>query len=339
MPTVTVGWQLRKTYVLHARGKDDQKTVRKNKFGFSSSGQPARRLLVSVTLPGCRAATSRAKSGTSTRPALAPFGVPSYPPHSSSFFAVSRSPFRVTHGYRISSVPSRRNLLRFLTLQEAEALDDAAIAGSKAAMGEEGGRGELEALAKQVEPGHFWKSLLLSWFALIETLVWLAVTSFSIIQDDREPIHVASSFVFALTWLFATVRPVVRPKPTPPYDLFALYLIYTVIELVSLSAFAYNNHVYGFPFPPPLTLAAHILNLCVLFVLVTIVLSMPLAIPSNRVEKANIVSLCDGSQSALMFLKWSRDIRFSRRLYDTLGLGHVLVGVAISKARTCSSCV
>lgn len=32
-------------------------------------------------------------------------------------------------------------------------------------------------------------------------------------------------------------------------------------------------------------------------------------------------------------------VRFSRRLYDALGLGHIFVGVAVSKARTCSPCV
>lgn len=178
----------------------------------------------------------------------------------------------------------------FLTLQEAEAVDEAAIAEAKAALGE-AGQGESETVTEQVESAHFWKSLLLSWFALVETLAWLGVTSFTIIQDERDPVYVASSFVLALTWLFATVRPIVRPKLTPPYDLFTLYLIYTIFELVSLGAFFYDHHAYGTPLPPPLALAAHILNLCVLFILVTIVLSMPLAIPSRRVEKAKIVSL------------------------------------------------
>ena len=32
-------------------------------------------------------------------------------------------------------------------------------------------------------------------------------------------------------------------------------------------------------------------------------------------------------------------VRFSRRLYDALGLGHIFVGVAVSKARMCSPSV
>ncbi|KAN0111601.1 hypothetical protein V8E52_008339 [Russula decolorans] len=183
--------------------------------------------------------------------------------------------------------PIKEPFTPFLTLQEAEALDTAAIAESKAALGE-AGLGEADAVAEHVESRHFWKSLFLSWFALIETLVWLGIASFTIIQDERDLVYVASPFVLALTWLFATVRSIVRPKFTPPYDLLTLYLIYTVFELVSLGAFAYNHRAYGTPLPPLLILTAHILNLCVVFILVAIVLSMPLAIPSRQVEKAKI---------------------------------------------------
>jgi hypothetical protein len=186
--------------------------------------------------------------------------------------------------------PLKVRLTPFLTLQEAEALDAAAASASKAAPGE-GGQDEPEAVTEQVEPGLFWKPLFLSWIALIETLIWLGIASYTIIQDQSNPVLIASPFVFALTWLFATVRPIVRPVPTPPYDLFTLYLLYTVVELVSLVAFAYNKHAYDIPLPPTLTLTAHILNLVALLILIAITLSMPLAIPSNRVDKAKIVSL------------------------------------------------
>lgn len=187
--------------------------------------------------------------------------------------------------------PVKGQFVPFLTLQEAEALDAAATADTKATFGDAGQDGPSEAVAEQkVEPGHFWKPLLLSWFALIETLVWFGVASFTLIQNERDAVYVASPFVLALTWLFATVRPIVRPMPTPPFDLFTLYLINTVFELVSFGAFAYNHYAHATPFPPPLALAAHILNLCVLLILVAIVLSMPLAIPSSRVERAKIVS-------------------------------------------------
>jgi hypothetical protein len=125
-----------------------------------------------------------------------------------------------------------------LSLQGAEALDVATISKSKATL-REVGQGEPEAMgsdSEQVESRLFWKPLLLSWIALIETLICLGIASFTIIQDQR--VSVASPFVFALTWLFATVCLIVRPMPTPPFDLFTLYLIHTVVGLVSLASFA-----------------------------------------------------------------------------------------------------
>jgi hypothetical protein len=187
--------------------------------------------------------------------------------------------------------PVKALFVPFLTLQEAEALDVADAAESKAGLGEVAqGEPGSEALIEQVEPRHFWKPLFLSWIALIETLAWLGVASFNIIQDQRDPVYVASSFVFALTWLFATLRPILRPKPTPSYDLLVLYLIYFIAEVASLGAFVFNRHAYGTPFPNALALAVHVLNLGALLILIAIVFSMPLAIPSRRVDKEKIVS-------------------------------------------------
>lgn len=185
--------------------------------------------------------------------------------------------------------PIKILFIPFLTLQEAEALDAVDAAESKAVVGEVV-QGEPEAAIEQVEPRHFWKPLLLSWIALVETLAWLGVASFNVIQDQWDPVHVMGSFVFALTWLFATLRPILRPKPTPSFDLFILYLIYLIVEVVSLGAFIFNNHAYGTPFPNTLALAAHILNLGALLILIAIVFSMPLGIPSRRVDKEKIVS-------------------------------------------------
>lgn len=212
--------------------------------------------------------------------------------------------------------PIRGHFTPFLTLQEAEALESAAIAESKVALG--GGEPET---GEKFGLGRFWKSLLLSWFALIETVGWLGIASFMTLQDGWDPVYVASPFVLACTWLFATVRPLVRPKLTPPYDLFTLYLIYTAFELISLGAFAYNYHAHGTPLPPPLILTAHILNLCVLLILDTIVLSMPLAIPSSRVEKAKIVSLCHASLYRVNLQASSRELLFLQKIIRRFGVG------------------
>ncbi|KAI0275322.1 multidrug resistance-associated ABC transporter [Gloeopeniophorella convolvens] len=183
--------------------------------------------------------------------------------------------------------PLKNQITPFLTLQEAEAIDTAAIAESKAALGE-GQPNEPEAVVEQVKPRHLWKPLVLSWIALVETLVWLGMGSFVFIQDHVDPLYAARPFGFALTWLFATIRPIVRPKPTPPYELLTLYGIHIIIEGVSLGAMIYYKQAYDIPFPPTLTLVAHTLNLGALLVLIIIVISMPLAIPSNRIDKKDI---------------------------------------------------
>jgi hypothetical protein len=89
------------------------------------------------------------------------------------------------------------------------------------------------ATRSKLNRGSFEKPLLLSWIARIETVVWLGIASFTVVQDQRDSVFVASPFVFALTWLFATVRPIVRPTPTPPLDLFTLYLIHELVSLAS----------------------------------------------------------------------------------------------------------
>jgi hypothetical protein len=217
--------------------------------------------------------------------------------------------------------PIKGQFVPFLNLQEAEALEAVPTAESKAAFGDGGQVGPGEDVAGRVDPGQFWKLPLLSWIALIETLVWFGIASFTLIQDEWEPVYVASPFVLALTWLFATVRPIVRPMPTPPFDLFTLYLIYTVFELVSLGAFAYDHHAHGIQFPPPLALAAHTLNLCALLILIAIVLSMPLAIPSSRVEMAKIVSRCERLPSCVNVPEYCRGSLFLLKIIRRFGDG------------------
>ena len=185
--------------------------------------------------------------------------------------------------------PIRALFVPFLTLPEAEALDLADAAEYNAIFGEVT-QSEPEAVNEQVEPRHFWKTLFLSCIALIETLAWLGVASFNAIQDQQDPVHVVSSFVSALTWLFATLRPILRPKPTPSFDLLVLYLIHFVAEVVSIGEFVLNKQAYGTPLPNTLALTAHILHLGALLILIAIVFSMPLAIPSRRVDKEKIVS-------------------------------------------------
>lgn len=178
--------------------------------------------------------------------------------------------------------PLSSPLQSFLTLQEAEALDVAAAAGNIVA----GDDANVDAGNHPTVP--LWRTLAFSWIALLETLVWLSLGSYNIVQRKRDVLDVVHPFVTAVAWLYASVRPVVRPQPTPPFDLFSLYFLNLLLEVFNLGGILYDVNVLGYAFPPPLILGAHVLNLAAVLVLLSIILAMPLDIPSERVDKEKI---------------------------------------------------
>ncbi|KAI0048024.1 multidrug resistance-associated ABC transporter [Auriscalpium vulgare] len=172
----------------------------------------------------------------------------------------------------------------YLTLTEAEALN----AGTgETAVFDEHASPSKPALSRDALPV-MWKTLVLAWIALLETLIWLAVGSFSLMQDEQAAIYTLSPFVTASAWLYATVRPILHPKPTPSYRLFSLYIILFGVEVLSLGGFMYDKSVQGLPLPPTTLFSAHVANLSALLLLIGTVLSMPVNIASDRVEKADI---------------------------------------------------
>ncbi|KDQ49974.1 hypothetical protein JAAARDRAFT_42467 [Jaapia argillacea MUCL 33604] len=166
-------------------------------------------------------------------------------------------------------------LTRYITLPEAEALD----AGDN-----------VEDVASKTPPVPLWRTVVLTWIALLETLVWLGIGSYRLIaQPNEHPWYaVVLPIIVAASWFYAAVKPVVRPSPTPPYDLFILYIIHLVGAILALGHVIFEHKVQWIPLPPPLMLAGMILNLVAAILLVVVVLNMPLAIPSSRVKKKDI---------------------------------------------------
>ncbi|KAI0041568.1 hypothetical protein FA95DRAFT_1565261 [Auriscalpium vulgare] len=182
--------------------------------------------------------------------------------------------------------PVTKPFRTYLTLTEAEALDASAEAGETVLLDEDTPPPKV-ALSRDAVPV-LWKTLVLAWIALLETLVWLAVGSFYLIQGGNQPIFYLSPFITALAWLYATVRPVLHPKPTPSYDLFSLYTVLLVVEALSIGGIVYDKGVQGIPLPPTAVFAAHVVNFTALVILIATVFSMPINIPSERVDKAEI---------------------------------------------------
>jgi multisubunit Na+/H+ antiporter MnhC subunit len=165
-----------------------------------------------------------------------------------------------------------------LTLEEAEAYE-------AAHENEKGSPADHSTPTKSVTS--IFRTTILSGLALLQVLVWLGLGSYSFavhakIRDGILPV------VTAATWLYASLRPIIWPSQTVFYDLFALYLAHLVTGFTILGGLFFDHSVYQLPLPSRVVLAARVVNLSVLAILLVIVLNMPFAVPSARVNKDDV---------------------------------------------------
>ncbi|KIJ35250.1 hypothetical protein M422DRAFT_262419 [Sphaerobolus stellatus SS14] len=160
---------------------------------------------------------------------------------------------------------------QFLTLPEAEALiDDKPYDGEPI-------------VQKDAKPkGPLWRTVSLSGFALGETLVWLVIAGYRIVLLHGEFNYwTLTNFLNAFSWLPAVILPVLRPTVTPPYDLFAFYILQLIAGVFRFGVILYDRDTVGITLNP-WDLTASILNLVVILALLFIVLRMPMNIPSSE---------------------------------------------------------
>ena len=130
-------------------------------------------------------------------------------------------------------------------------------------------------------------AVVLSGLALLQVLGWLGLGSYSF-AVQAQIWDVILPVVTAVTWLYASLRPIIWSSETVFYDLFALYLAHLVTGFVILGGLFFDHSVYQLPLPSQMALAARVLNLFVLIILLAIVLNMPFAVPSTRINKDDI---------------------------------------------------
>ena len=181
-------------------------------------------------------------------------------------------PGRVRSAWQTVSRPFRNSL----TLEQAETYE------------------ALHQKAKRNPPDHvasksdsIFRTTALSALAMLQVLAWLGLGSYlsavnASIQDGIIPI------VTAVTWFYASLRPIIWPSKTVFYDLFALYLAYTVTNLVTLGGLFFDYSVYQLPLPSQAALAARVINLSVIVTSLVIVLNMPFAVPSATVSEDDV---------------------------------------------------
>jgi len=163
----------------------------------------------------------------------------------------------------------------FLTLREAEALDASVV-------------DEVETDVVSRPP--LWRTLLISTLSVVETLAWLALGLYRLIT---RPFHPSSllPFILALAWIYASLRPILRPSSTPPYDLFSLFVVHLVTGMLMLGGVLYSHHVLDAPMPGRLSMIGLVGNLVGVVVGFVVVVNIPMAVPSSRVKKEEIVCL------------------------------------------------
>ncbi|KII83760.1 hypothetical protein PLICRDRAFT_119100 [Plicaturopsis crispa FD-325 SS-3] len=183
-----------------------------------------------------------------------------------SLFCLASVPIPLPQAVRTAIDALKAPFRSFLTLQEAEALDADTIDAKP---------------GPPVETTPLWRAVVLSGIALFEVLVWVAIGCFSFSTNENVWSGVLDILI-AISWLYAAARPIVRPVPTPPYDLLVLYLVHVVGGALILGG-ALFDHQLGVPMPSTARVVGMTLNLLAVLAVLGVVLAMPLAIPSAKV--------------------------------------------------------
>ena len=167
----------------------------------------------------------------------------------------------------------------YLTLHEAEALD-----------------GNIDKISSQDDMGDsietvpIWRTVVFVFVGIMECLSWIAHGSYRLYNDPRDVFGGILPFLVAIAWLYTIIRPISHPITTSPFDLFSIYLTLFCVGSLRIGGILFDHNVFGSAWPSAITLVALSANLLALLVLLIAVLSIPLALPSSRINKKDIVS-------------------------------------------------
>jgi len=115
--------------------------------------------------------------------------------------------------------------------------------------------------------------------------------SYAFLAPDISLTAASFPFLVAIVWLYSVVRAVFRLSPTPPYDLFACYLLLLIGAVLQLGGVLYDRVVGAAPWPGVVVLAVLMANLGGVVLVLGVLLGMPVGVPSERVNIEEIVSI------------------------------------------------
>lgn len=151
----------------------------------------------------------------------------------------------------------------FLTVEEAEAID-----------ADEAGPVSTTPQATPV-----WKTIIFTGLGLVETLVCSALGTYNLYVGP--PFHSGMfALVIAATWVYTVIRAALHRSPTPPYDVFTVYLALLAGAILKVGGELWQQqHSWN-----RLSWASAWSNLGVVLVNLSVLLSMPLGQPTKMVR-------------------------------------------------------
>lgn len=172
----------------------------------------------------------------------------------------------------------------FLTLSEAEALNVQALGTEGDSVANHTNQEVLELQKKTV----LWRLTLFVVLGIVESLFRLAIAVYCI---HNTPSRIQDSFVYlcsAIPWTYTVVRPIARPIKTVPYDLFLIYTVLLFSGALNLGEIIYDQVVFNSA-APTIVLATLIVDIIILIVLLSSVITMPMGYRSAGVNSKDIV--------------------------------------------------
>ena len=204
----------------------------------------------------------------------------------------------------------------YLTLHEAEALDGNTTVDKVSSHD-----------AGDCRTVPLWRAVVFVFVGIIQCLSWIVHGSYRLYNDPRDVFGGVLPFLVAIAWFYTVIRTISHPIATSPFDLFSIYLVLFCVGFLRLGGILFDHNVLGSPWPSTITLITLSANLLALLVLLIVVLNIPLALPSNRINKKDIVSCvlhfdCNFNNMFHVF----RVTRFLQRITRRSGDGSHLVG-------------
>lgn len=173
----------------------------------------------------------------------------------------------------------------YLTLHEAEAIDITSATGDKTFDGD-----DTEIVLEVTKFVPLWRTVAFVFVGIVQSFCWVAHGSYLIYNDITDIWAGMFSFLVAASWLYTVVRPIIFSPATAPTDMFTLYLILLSTAVLQFGGALFDNRVLGAPLPSNVALFGLLANLLSILLLLAITVTMPLALPSNRVDPKEIVS-------------------------------------------------